>query len=99
MALLGVVFIIVAIRCISGRAKDVLGISIGSLIFGMFYTVGGMVLLPIELKKSSNLDLVAITLIVLFLFAALPCLAAVLALVGRKKYKAYRRAIARMQQR
>jgi hypothetical protein len=96
MALLGVVFIIVAIRCISGRAKDVLGISIGSLIFGMFYIVVGVVVLAIELKNPSNL--VAIPLIVLFLFVALPCLAAVLALVGRKKYKAYRRAIARMQQ-
>jgi hypothetical protein len=83
LASLGVVFIILAARCVRGTAKDVLGMSVASLIFGVLHAVMGVVAL---------IGNVAIGLIVFFLFAVPPCLAAVLALVGRKKYTTYRRA-------
>jgi hypothetical protein len=88
MALIGVVFILVAIRCIRGTAKDILGISIGSLILGVLYTCAGVVALSTTLKELSN---VAAILVILFL-AVPPNLAGVLGLIARSDYKAFRRA-------
>jgi hypothetical protein len=88
-SLLWVVFIIFAPRCVGGTAKDVLGLSIVSLVFGVLYAVMGVVVALIGHG--------AIGLLVFWLLAVPPCLAAVLALVGRKKYAAYRRAIERTQ--
>ena len=84
----GAVFIHVGFQSIRGTAKDVLGNSIGSLIFGVLYTILGIavILLPTP-------GMAAIISVIPFVLALTLYAAGTLALVARSDYLAYRKSL------
>jgi hypothetical protein len=85
--LIGGVFVHVGEQSVRGRARDVLGNGIGSLLFGALYTVAGVIFM---LQRVEPLLVAAA--VAWFLAAAL-YVAGILALAARTQYKAYRRTV------
>ena len=83
LTLFGAVFVHVGVQSVRGTARDTLGNGVGSLIFGLFQSAGGVL-------RISQGDVVMAG--VGLLSAAGLLAAGVLALVGRGQYKAWRRA-------
>lgn len=88
--LIGGAFVFVGIQSIRGTARDTLGNSIGSIVFGMLYL--GLSVLGLALgTRAGNAGAGMILAFIMFIIAAGLMGAGILGLVGRKEYKEWRR--------
>jgi len=81
--LFGAAFIYVGVQSVRGTARDTLGNGIGSIVFGLLKLVWG----GLQASDGENIQAG-----IGFLAGAALIAAGVLALIGRSKYKAWRRA-------
>jgi uncharacterized membrane protein HdeD (DUF308 family) len=90
IALFGAAFILVGVQTVKGTAKDTLGNSIGSLVFGALVIAGGIVNMARGEVIPAGIGILA---------AAGLIAAGVLALIGRADYRAWRQAQQRARRR
>jgi hypothetical protein len=90
IALFGAAFILVGVQTVKGTAKDTLGNSIGSLVFGALVIAGGIVNMTRGEVIQAGIGILA---------AGGLIAAGVLALVGRADYRAWRQAQQRARRR
>ena len=93
-ALFGIAFIYVGIQTVTGKAKDTLGNAIGSLIFGgLIATVCVLVLVLMNANPNAaaGMRFGGIEIAIMLAMSLLYIVPGILALVGRRSYRAWKK--------
>jgi hypothetical protein len=89
--LFGAVFLHAGLQSVRGKASDVLGNGVGSLLFGVLYTAFAAVIVMFEAAEPSQ----RVTLGFILVLALALYVAGALALVARSEYKEFHQSIER----